>query len=216
MIIDTTKNIWITADSHYGHKNICRGVTDWRTPSGEIPIESTRDFPTIDKMNAVIVNNINSCVGQDDILIHAGDFSFGGFENIEKFRSQIICKNIYLILGNHDHWIKKNKNDIRSLFLDVNNRVEFYFNKILIVIDHYPLLSWNELKNGSIMLHGHTHLSNDKKFSNLRRMDIGLDGNPNFSPYNLYDECIVPLSKIPINSGICDDHHLDNVQNKDR
>lgn len=211
MVIDTTKNIWITADSHYGHKNICRGVTDWRMPSGEIPIESTRDFPTIDKMNAAIVNNINSCVGQDDILIHAGDFSFGGFENIEKFRSQIICKNIYLTLGNHDHWIKKNKNDIRLLFSDIDNRVEFYFNKILIVIDHYPLLSWNELENGSIMLHGHTHFPIDKKFGNGRIMDIGIDSHHKFKPYNLIDEVIPLMLERPILSEINYDHHLNGI-----
>jgi len=213
MIIDTTKNIWITADSHYGHKNICRGVTDWRTPSGEIPIESTRDFPTIDKMNAAIVNNINSCVGQDDILIHGGDFSFGGFENIEKFRSQIMCKNIYLILGNHDHWIKKNKNDIRLLFSDVDNRAEFYFSKILIVIDHYPLLSWNELKNGSIMLHGHTHLPNDRKFGSGRIMDVGIDSHNEFRAYNLIDEIIPIMLKRPIASEMNYDHHLDRIKN---
>ena len=200
--------------AHYNHKNICRGVTDWRNPDGSIPIVQTRDFPTIEKMNDTIVNNINNCVGQDDILIHGGDFSFSGIENIYKFYERIICKNIHIVLGNHDHWIKKNKNDIRSLFLSVNTRIEFYINKTLIVIDHYPLLTWEELKNGSIMLHGHTHLSNEKKYGKGRTMDIGLDGNLKFSPYNLYKECVVPLLKIPISSGVYDDHHLDNIQNK--
>ena len=92
-------NVWITSDTHYSHKNICRGVTSWRTPSGEIPVSQTRDFSTIEKMNASIVNNINEVVGQDDMLIHLGDWSFGGNEQIREFWDRIICKNIHLVLG---------------------------------------------------------------------------------------------------------------------
>ncbi len=44
-------NVWITSDTHYSHKNICRGVTNWRTPAGEVPLSQTRDFSTIEKMN---------------------------------------------------------------------------------------------------------------------------------------------------------------------
>ena len=99
--LDKEEKVWITSDTHYGHTNICRGVTNWRLPNGDIPVNQTRDFLTIDKMNATIVNNINGIVGQDDILIHLGDWSFGGFENIEEFRNRIICQNIHLILGNH-------------------------------------------------------------------------------------------------------------------
>jgi len=78
-------NVWITSDTHYSHKNICRGVTAWRTQEGEIPVSQTRDFSTIEKMNASIVNNINEVVGQDDILIHLGDWSFGGYDQIREF-----------------------------------------------------------------------------------------------------------------------------------
>jgi calcineurin-like phosphoesterase family protein len=88
--IDKDIKVWITSDTHYSHQNICRGVTNWRTPSGGIPESQTRPFDTLDKMNAAIVNNINSCVGQDDILIHLGDWSFGGFENIEEFYHRLI------------------------------------------------------------------------------------------------------------------------------
>ena len=41
-------NVWITSDTHYSHKNICRGVTAWRTQEGEIPVSQTRDFSTIE------------------------------------------------------------------------------------------------------------------------------------------------------------------------
>ena len=115
--IDSAKQrIWFTSDTHYNHKNICRGVTAWRTADDKIPIDQTRDFKDLGHMNDTIVNNINSVVGQDDILIHLGDWSFGGFDSIKEFRDRIICQNIYLAYGNHDHHIEKNKNDIQSLF----------------------------------------------------------------------------------------------------
>jgi hypothetical protein len=35
------------------------------------------------------------------------------------------------------------------------------------------------------MLHGHQHLKGDSKFGEGKRMDIGLDGSPNFRPYHI-------------------------------
>ncbi len=67
-------------------------------------------------MNDVIVDNINSIVGENDVLIHLGDWSFGGFDNIAEFRSRIVCKNVHLTYGNHDHHIRRNKDDIQSIF----------------------------------------------------------------------------------------------------
>ena len=109
------QKLFFTSDTHYNHKNICRGVTSWTHAEGH-----TRDFPTLAKMNDTIVNNINNVVGQDDILIHLGDWSFGGFESISEFKHRLICQNVYLILGNHDHHTDKNRDDIRRLFLSVS------------------------------------------------------------------------------------------------
>ena len=114
--LDDNVNVWITSDTHYSHKNICRGTTNWRLPNGQIPEAQTRNYSTVEKMNSAIVNNINELVGQDDILIHLGDWSFGGFEQIEEFYNRLICKNIHLIMGNHDHHIDDNRSNIRRLF----------------------------------------------------------------------------------------------------
>ncbi len=32
----TTGNVYITSDTHFGHKNICRGVTNWRTHTDKV------------------------------------------------------------------------------------------------------------------------------------------------------------------------------------
>lgn len=102
------QKVFFVSDTHYDHKNICRGTTTWdlKEHGGH---NSVRDFDTLVQMNDTIVNDINAVVGQDDWLIHCGDWSFNGVENIWKFRSRINCKNIILVLGNHDERIDANK-----------------------------------------------------------------------------------------------------------
>ena len=105
--------IYYTSDCHFGHANICRGVTKW----GEIDkngvfhpdIIGTRDFNTVEEMNNAIIKSINSVVKEDDTLVHAGDLAFGGWENIWNFRKQLVVKRFIQINGNHDEHIKKDK-----------------------------------------------------------------------------------------------------------
>ena len=201
--------VWITSDTHYSHKNICRGVTNWRTKDGKIPIESTRDFNTIEDMNSVIVDNINSKIGPDDTLIHLGDFSFGGFDKIGQFLDRLVCKNIHLVLGNHDHHIKNNRENIHDRFLSVQNYLEVNIGGANFVLSHYPLCSWNQLSKGAIQLHGHVHLPTNKKWGNGKRLDIGVDGN-NYQPYKL-TEIVHMMDRREARSEIVNDHHLDDI-----
>ena len=103
--IKNGQNIWFTSDTHYNHKNLCKGVTEWdKSRKGNI-----RNFEDLDEMNSELVFNINSKVKEGDILFHFGDWSFGGIEQIWEFRKRINCQNIYLFFGNHDHHIINNK-----------------------------------------------------------------------------------------------------------
>ena len=214
--LNLKKKIWITSDTHYGHKNLCRGSTNWCTKDGEIPIGSTRDFNSLDKMNDTIVNNINSCVEEDDILIHAGDLSFGGVENIKKFIKKLNVKEIHFVNGNHDSNIEKNRENTQDLFTSVHTRIDLQYNKTLIIIDHYPLLSWKKQRRGSIMLHGHSHLVGDSRFGFGKKMDIGIDGHPEFRPYNLEREIIPLMEKRDVISEYSTifDHHINKTKYK--
>jgi len=219
--VDTTNNpeinVWITSDTHYSHKNICRGVTAWRTKEGEIPVSQTRDFATIEKMNSTIVNNINEVVGQDDMLIHLGDWSFGGFEQIREFWDRIICKNIHLVLGNHDHHIENNRDGSQGLFKSVSHYNTLEIGQFKFRLMHYPISSWDGLGKGVMHLHGHCHLPNNLKLSKGQRMDVGMDGHTEFRPYNVYREVVPLLRNRPKVSEIGEyDHHLDELQNKDK
>ena len=208
--LEKGQKLFFTSDTHYNHTNICRGVSNWTD------VSKTRDFPTLDKMNAAIVNNINEVVGQDDILIHLGDWSFGGFESIKEFRDRIICKNIYLAYGNHDHHIQNNKHGIQEIFINTfqyevltvsNHKGE---NKLEFVIDHYPLCSWHDMNRGRFHLFGHVHLPSDKKIMRGRSMDVGMDGN-DMKPY-LMEDIVRKLSGRPIQANVLpSDHHEEKL-----
>lgn len=217
------QNLWFVSDTHYGHTNICRGVSKWRNKFGEVPEGQTRPFNTIEEMNDRIVEGINSSIGEDDILFHMGDWSFGGFENIKIFRDRINCKNIHLILGNHDHHIKNNRGNVKNLFKSVNKTVTLYVemptmgkNKRKIIhtfeLFHYPIASWIGMNDGVIHLHGHVHLPPNKRLSEGKAMDVGIDGNY-MDPISLNDVLSImknqPIKKLSLPS----DHHEEEVRN---
>jgi len=208
--IDKDRKVWIISDTHFGHKNICRGATAWRLPDGGIPISQTRDFDSISEMNDAIVNGINSVVGQDDVLVHLGDWSFGGFENIKIFRDRIVCQEIHLILGNHDHHIENNRSDCQELFTSINHYTKLMYKSETLVLMHYPIDSWDGLNKGHIHLHGHVHLPTGKIFGKGRRMDVGIDGSLFFTPYSL-DNVIKIVKLREIKSNMDNDHHTDDM-----
>lgn len=181
-------NIWVTSDTHFGHKNIVRGISTWD--------RGFRDFATLEEHDETILDGINSLVGEHDILYHLGDFAFGVKEiSVPKYRNLIKCKNIHILNGNHDkyHVNKANFSSARDFF-------EGSFGKHYVVMCHYPLYSWNNAGRGSIHLHGHQHLNGNLKTGRIKDLDIA--GN-NFKPYNL-EELLDEMSKIPIWTP---DHH---------
>ena len=213
--LNTGQKLWFTSDTHYDHKNICAATTNW------VGAENlTHNFSSLERMNDELVFWINQRVGQDDILFHLGDWSFNGFENIRKFRERIICKNVHLILGNHDHHIERNKDNIQSIFSSVNHYLQLEVKReltsgqmkvgvlghIKFVLMHYPIASWNGMNDGVIHLHGHVHLPNNLRVADGKAMDVGVDGNK-YEPIEL-DEIIKIMSKQPIaRLSLSKDHH---------
>ena len=208
IILEKNQKIFFTSDSHYNHVNLVRALSNWDKGSG------TRDFESLDQMNDAIVNSINAKVGENDILVHLGDWSFGGFDKIEEFRNRIICKNIILFLGNHDHHIERNKENVRSLFmhvttyelLEISRPNEKDVDKYKFICMHYPIASWDQMGIGVPHLHGHIHLPQELKIHDGKSMDVGTDGN-NLEPYSL-DEILEIMDSRPIKPlSLPRDHH---------
>ena len=202
------QGLWFTSDTHYNHANICSSTTKWTDPV------TIREFKTLEHMNAHIAGNINEVVGQDDILIHLGDWSFGGFESIEHFRNQIVCKNVHIITGNHDHHIENNRGDCQKLFSSVNKYVELNVkwnvgtplqDEQNFVLMHFPIASWNNMARGAIHLHGHVHFNPNMRFQLGKMMDVGVDGN-NLYPIQM-NEVLKLMRDRPVKSLFSKDHH---------
>ena len=197
-------NIWFTSDTHFGHTNIA-------SPSISVWKEGYRNFNSVQEMNDALVTNINNIVGEDDILYHLGDWSFGGVHNIYYFRKSLICKNIHLILGNHDQHIK-NK-DIKfhdssfnpiDLFSSVQDVFTGKIGKKYFHLSHYSHQVWPGSHKGVIHLFGHSHGS----LKGLgKSMDVGVDTHPEFRPYHI-NEILQIMEKIPVNFN---DHHDENT-----
>jgi len=201
-------NIWFCSDPHYSHRNICHGVSSW--PKGNY----TRNFKNLDEMNGSLVTNINRNVGESDVLFCLGDWSFGGIDKILKFRNQLKCQEIHLILGNHDHHIQDGNQvdgiDCRDLFKSINHYLELEVGGNKFVLSHYPFASWNGLHKGWMHLFGHCHLTPNYKLREGRAMDVGFDGSPDFRPYHISEVVNIlgnrPISSITIPKEV--DHHL--------
>ena len=77
-------------------------------------------------------------------------------------------------------------------------------------------MSWRDVKEGAIHLHGHTHFMGNNRFGIGKKMDVGIDGHPQFRPYNLVTEIIPLMRKRRISSEYETvlDHHMDKMKNK--
>jgi len=210
------QNLFFTSDTHYNHNKICSANIE--------TLGTIRMFPSLDEMNQTIIDNINNLVKPDDYLIHCGDVSFGGFDSMKYFLSQINCENIILVLGNHDHHIENNKERIRDRFIQVcdlldlelwvpldkslyeNIQGQSPWKKHRYFISHYPIMSWKDMNQGVMHVHGHVHLDSENKIGSNKMIDCGMDGN-DLKPYH-YSEINRLLKNQPINSPIKNDHHV--------
>lgn len=159
-------NIFFTSDTHFHHKNIVRGCSTWEPETGP---QRTRPFNTLEEHDEKLIANINAVVKQRDILYHLGDWSFGGIEQIYNFWKKLECKNIHLILGNHDHHIQNNRhlpnvdedNHAHVLAKELFISVDQYLRKPIggqdMFLCHYAMRTWDKAHKGNWHLYGHSH-----------------------------------------------------------
>lgn len=138
------------SDQHFFHGNIIR--------------YAARPYEHFDAMNDDLIKNYFSSVKSDDVVVWAGDCSFG---SIEKARHFLTGKNLpgykILILGNHD--FDKNSSVWRELnifqevilcdgfSLDIDGAHKD------IIVTHYPI-DKSLLADNVLNIHGHIHEKN--------------------------------------------------------
>lgn len=127
------------------------------------------------------IGNINAKVKEDDTLYFLGDLTNKGtVASANELISQIQCKNLILIEGNHDK-----KYDER-LFKETHKLTEIHVvvneTNHSITLSHFPMVSWPKSRHGSIHLHGHIHSRGNAynmqmRSEGIRRYDVWIDAN---------------------------------------
>lgn len=140
-------------------------------------------------MDNALIENWNSVVPEDGIVVHCGDFILGhrnGFSEYEKYIKHL-NGTIYLTKGNHDN-IEYGEYEIDGKTkLLVREKMMVMVNGIKIYAEHYPCLAFN----GDYQVFGHIHTLKDGTVNGLdadvparlrkNQYDVGVDQN-NYTP----------------------------------
>jgi len=141
--------IYFTADTHFGHKNICKYCN--------------RPFSSVEEMDESLIENWNRCVKPADTIYHLGDFVFGNAERVQHYLRRLNGNKIF-VRGNHDSHLHKvvDARDVREI------KVEQQY----IFLSHYAHRVWDKSHHGSWHLYGHSHGTLPMYGNSL---DVGVD-----------------------------------------
>jgi len=161
---------FFTADHHFGHENIIR--------------HAGRPFASVEEMTEELIARHNDTVSPRDQVFLLGDV---GYRLPPRYLAQCLGRmrgRKLLLPGNHDrrlihkgqrkgvfdelcrHGHLQILGDYHELKLSWRNR------RLLLVLFHYPLCTWNGKTNGTWHLHGHSH---GQLAPCSRRVDCGVD-----------------------------------------
>lgn len=182
------RTVWFTADTHFGHRRIplyarrefCLDPDEVRklreNPPSSKPCWSP-DWSSVRRMDDHIIDQINQRVQANDILWHLGDFCWGRKGDLgnaaRRYRERINCRNVFLVMGNHDC------DEVGRAFDACSRYQEIKVGKFNIVLSHYAHCFWNRSHYGSWQLYGHAHGSAeewlDDHMPGRLSMDVGVD-----------------------------------------
>lgn len=130
--------LFIVSDEHYYHSRLIE--------------YKVRFFDDTKQMNETMILNNNNVVRKNDIVLHLGDFSFGGKDLIKNVTKQLNGQH-YLILGNHDR--KRTITFFYRMGFTKVYKYPIYLNNI--ILSHEPIEP-NVIRNiKKINYHGHIH-----------------------------------------------------------
>lgn len=135
-------NNYYVADLHLGHFNAMSRF-------------DRRPFKTLDEMDNAIIENINKVVTPQDNLFLLGDVSWYNGDKTYELLKQIKCKNLFLVVGNHDRWAKDSK--CKKLLQGIYDLKRIDDKGRIVILCHYPLAVWDQSHRGSYHLYGHVH-----------------------------------------------------------
>lgn len=153
-------------DTHLGHELIAK----------------VRGYANGADHDEAVISSINQCVARSDRLIIVGDFCK---DKAHKWKQAIKCRNVFLIIGNHD------SNQIIRAFAKgqsaLTKMIRFEPGKFCF-FSHYPNAFWpgshigearGRVYVGSMHVYGHMHDAKEKELDSIwparKSQDVGVD-----------------------------------------
>lgn len=150
---------WYTADPHFGHDAII-GLCN-------------RPFRNANRMGTVLLDNLKACVGPQDDLWILGDLAMGPLAKSASALADLFAElpgaHKHLVIGNHD------TARTRALPWDTVNplaEIKDGPDRHLQTLCHYPMLTWNHARRGSLQMFGHVH---DNWRGSRNCVNVGVD-----------------------------------------
>lgn len=178
---------WATSDYHLFHAKVIE--------------YDKRPFKDVFEMHEVIIDNHNSVVQPDDVVIYHGDLACNGsIEEVIKILKRL-NGTFYFLRGNHDKLLLSGEFQklYGARFTDV---MVLKYGRESIFCSHYKHLVWPKSHKGALHTFGHSHGNLESMYMQDRSMDVGIMTN-DYYPYK-YANIIELLEKKPIK---CVDHH---------
>lgn len=173
------QKIYVSSDFHLGHQR------DF--------VWKARGFNSVHEHDDGVINSVNETVRPNDILLFLGDFCLNTtMDQFDAYIDRIKCQNILSLWGNHNN--PHEKGVYRKIVGDSGDAYPTKYKNIVyyghylevilggqyVVLFHYPISIWNEMKHGSWMLCGHSHYGFPQtQAANLygKTLDVGWDGH---------------------------------------
>src|SRR4051812_38345305 len=155
---DPPVKVWFPAALHLGHGNIIKycqrpflSAEEKRLAAADPRGKFRISQETVRRHDDALIDAINSQVDKADVLWVLGDFCWGRRNEAVEYRDRIVCDNVFLIWGNHDHLTVAPA--FSAAYTDHMETVDGQD----IWLYHYPLRTWNKRFHGAWHLYGHVH-----------------------------------------------------------
>lgn len=150
---------WYTADTHFGHEKVIALCG--------------RPFRNAGHMDAALIENLWSKVGPEDDLWIVGDFAYGpkakDISYLEGLFGQLPGARKHLIVGNHDDELTQALPwDSTADIAQVTDGKAGMMHTLC----HYPMITWNGARRGSLQIFGHVH---DRWKGSRNAVNVGVD-----------------------------------------
>jgi calcineurin-like phosphoesterase family protein len=147
-------------------------------------------FSDLDEMDKVMIENWNKKVKSKDTVIITGDMFYRNQVPAHEYLERLNGRKI-LVKGNHDQsWLKNYTLEERERYFEfIGDFYRIKQNGFKIYFCHYPMLSWESSRYGSLLVCGHIHGRMDnieaKTFKDMAfAFNAGVDVN-GFYPVSL-------------------------------